>query len=141
MFASDGGDGTVRLWDVATRQPLGAPLTESAPTPRSVTFSPDGPELAFGDNDGAVELWDVATRAWLGLPLREQRDKVRTVAFSPDGKSLASGSDDHSIILWDLDDQSWARSACTVVKRNLTADEWATYMGDDPYQKTCPNLP
>jgi DNA-binding beta-propeller fold protein YncE len=141
MLASDGFDGTVRLWDVATRQPVGAPLAESLPTPRSVTFSPDGKSLAFGDDSGAVELWDVATRAQLGGPLREHRDKVRAVVFSPDGKILASVSDDRSIILWNVDDQSWARSACTVVTRNLTLDEWSTYMGDEPYQKTCPNLP
>jgi WD40 repeat protein len=30
---------------------------------------------------------------------------------------------------------------CSRVPRNLTRAEWKQYMGDEPYQKTCPSLP
>jgi hypothetical protein len=31
--------------------------------------------------------------------------------------------------------------ACSRLSRNLTRWEWRLYLGDEPYRKTCPNLP
>jgi hypothetical protein len=31
--------------------------------------------------------------------------------------------------------------ACARLTRNLTPEEWRQYLGDEPYRKTCPNLP
>ena len=66
---SDGDDGTVRLWDVATHRQIGGPLTGHAGPVTSVAFSPDGTTLASGDDDGTVRLWDVATHRQIGGPL------------------------------------------------------------------------
>lgn len=35
----------------------------------------------------------------------------------------------------------WKRLACRIANRNLTRQEWRQYLGDLPYQKTCPGLP
>ena len=43
--------------------------------------------------------------------------------------------------LWDVDLQSWLKRACAIANRNLTREEWGRYMGDQPYRKTCPDLP
>ena len=59
-LASGSADGTVRLWDVATRQQIGSPLAAHAGSVYSVAFSPDGKTLASGSGDGTVRLWDVA---------------------------------------------------------------------------------
>jgi WD40 repeat protein len=59
-LASGSGDGTARLWDVATHHQIGAPLTDPAGSPVSVAFSPDGKMLASGSTDNTVRLWDVA---------------------------------------------------------------------------------
>ena len=87
-----GGDGAVRLWDVATRRQIGGPLTGLGQM-RAVAFSPDGTTLASGGGDGKVRLWDVATRRQIGGPLTGP-DPVNAVAFSPDGTTLATGGDD-----------------------------------------------
>ena len=62
LLASADVDGTVRLWDPATGQPV---RTIQADRPRrsvnGVAFSPDGKLLASADADGTVRLWDPAT--------------------------------------------------------------------------------
>jgi WD40 repeat protein len=68
-LASGSYDGTVRLWDVTTRQQIGNPLTGHTGVVGAVAFSPDGKTLATGGYDGQVRLWDVATRQQIGNPL------------------------------------------------------------------------
>jgi WD40 repeat protein len=139
LLASAGLDATVRLWDVATRRPFGQPLRGHANFVFSVAFSPDGTLLASASGDETVRLWDVPTRQ----PLALLRHKIGaySVAFSPDGKLLASGSGDATVRLWDGDPPSWIARTCALANRNLSMDEWKSYMRDVPYRKTCPLLP
>ena len=64
-LAADNGDGTVRLWNVASPanpQPLGQPfLLDSGIGSGSMAFSPDGRTLATGTVDGTVQLWNVTS--------------------------------------------------------------------------------
>ena len=99
-LASGSDDGTVKLWDVATRENI-AILEGHWGEVTSVSFSPDGKTLASGSDDGTVKLWDVATRENIAT-LDRHRGSVSSVSFSPDGTTLASGSDDGTVKLWDV---------------------------------------
>ena len=68
-IASGSFDNTVRLWDAATGQPVGAPLTGHTGAVTSVAFSPDGTRLASGGDDKTVRVWDAATGQPVGAPL------------------------------------------------------------------------
>jgi WD40 repeat protein len=92
--------GEIRLWDVATHQPI-ATLHGHAGNIYGVAFSPDGKTLASGGADSTVILWDLAARRPVAS-LAGHTSRVHTVAFSPDGKTLASGGADAKIILWDV---------------------------------------
>ena len=61
-FASINIFGTVVLWDVATRRPVGSPFTASSAGTNRIRFSPDGRVLAVLGMDNKVTFWDVATR-------------------------------------------------------------------------------
>ncbi|KAL1663070.1 quinon protein alcohol dehydrogenase-like superfamily [Schizophyllum commune] len=99
LDASD--DGTVRLWNMATRLPVGDVLQGHDASALCVAFSPDGTRLVSGSADKTLRLWDLATGQQIGDALIGHEGLVRSVSFSSDGLRIASGSDDRSIRLWD----------------------------------------
>jgi WD40 repeat protein/energy-coupling factor transporter ATP-binding protein EcfA2 len=101
-LASGSADTTIRLWDVATGQPIGQPLRGHTHIVISVAFSPDGKTLASGSADHTIRLWDVATGQPIGQPLRDPAVDMDKVAFSPDGKIFASAGSSTAILLKDV---------------------------------------
>ena len=53
-------DKTVRLWDAATSQQIGAPLGDDAPVAQA-RFSPDGARIVAAISDKTARLWDLRT--------------------------------------------------------------------------------
>jgi WD40 repeat protein len=85
-----GGGSVARLWNLATRQPVGAPLSEGANSAYELAFSPNGKLLAAAETDGTVQLRDTATGQPVGTPLSADTHDQAGMAFSPDGKLLAT---------------------------------------------------
>ena len=125
---------------MALDRPSGVPLRGHTDSVLSVAFSPDGSILASGSADGTVRLWSTAYRQQIGPPL-VNGTTVTGLAFNRTGTVLASGSADGPIWLWDMDVTSWMQYACVIANRNLTLQEWQTYLGSAPYQPTCPTAP
>ncbi|MGW1103415.1 WD40 repeat domain-containing protein [Streptomyces sp. NPDC002540] len=99
--------GTVRVWDLATRQLVGRPLTgHTREVTVIATIDVAGrPSAVTGSNDGTVRIWDLATATQIGTPLITHRSALYTLAASiVDGRPTAvTGSGDDTLArVWDL---------------------------------------
>jgi WD40 repeat protein/energy-coupling factor transporter ATP-binding protein EcfA2 len=101
LLATASADKAVRLWEVDTGTPHGAPLEGDAAL-TGVAFSPDGKLLATASEDSTAQLWEVDTGKPRGAPLEGHADALTGVAFSPDGKLLATSSADKTVRLWNV---------------------------------------
>jgi len=104
-------DKTVRLWDVATAQPLGEPLQHEHPV-WSAALAPDGQTLVTGSGSmdgkvGELRFWstvaDGTAPTWRPLgPALAQDARVQTVLFSSVGNQFATLTAAGEARLWEL---------------------------------------
>jgi WD40 repeat protein len=97
VTASD--DGTARLWDVATGQPVGAPLTHAGPVTWAA-FSNDNRWVVTASGDGTARVWGTADGKPRTPPLRHG-PPLEHAAFSPDGTRVATCGQDKRALVWD----------------------------------------
>jgi WD40 repeat protein len=114
-------DGSVRLWEVATGRELRRFAGHSGRV-FGAAFSPDGKYVVSSGVDGTARLWDVQT----GQEVRRftgHTKEIRNVTFSPDGKYILTASNDGTARLWLADYHDAIGAVCTLLTRDLTADE------------------
>lgn len=111
LATADAANGTVQLWNVASRSALCPPLLLAPGEPAyDVAFSPDGKTLASSGGGLDIVLWDVESMI-AGTPLSRTLScpvvsmpwgGVVQVTFSPDGTLVASGGHNGTSRLWDV---------------------------------------
>jgi WD40 repeat protein len=107
-FAADGQTlaigsqfASAQLWDVATRQRIGLPLTGSGNAIYAMAFSPDGKILAVGTSVG-TELWSATTAIGNPSAILPDSGGVRSVTFSPGGILATGPYDDGTVRRWNV---------------------------------------
>ena len=99
-----------------------------------LTFSPDGSLLASADGDGRASLWDGTTGALLGtVDVGEEE----TVPVFLDEQAILLPYSDGSTYVWDSSLRYAVDTACRIVGRGLSRDEWKVAFGDLPYEDVC----
>ncbi|MER6004924.1 AAA family ATPase [Nonomuraea angiospora] len=105
LIASGTWEGTVRIWDAATGEPVGSPLAGHTDGIWSVAFGRAGNRdlVVTGSRDNTVRLWDAVTGALVGAPLTGHDDWVTSVAIGRAGDRdlIVSGSTDTALIAYE----------------------------------------
>ncbi|KAB5593569.1 hypothetical protein CTheo_2958 [Ceratobasidium theobromae] len=71
---------------------------------RSVAYSPDGSQVAFGCDDGTIGIRSAYDGSVIVDTFEGHTDLIPSVSFSPDGTRLVSGSNNGTIRLWNAND-------------------------------------
>jgi WD40 repeat protein/DNA-binding SARP family transcriptional activator len=101
LLATAGNDGSMVLWDLARRAPIGGPPLHPGGSVTAVAFSPDGRTLAWGVADSKVLLTRVPDSKVLDELATPGPTPPTALALSLDGKLLAAATLDGKVQLWD----------------------------------------
>lgn len=99
-LATASDDGTVRVWDLMTGNPL-AVLKGHEGAVNSINFSSNGKYLASASADKTIRLWDVEKGTFIRA-FEGHKKAVKSVVFNPAGDRLASASEDREAKIWDV---------------------------------------
>jgi hypothetical protein len=130
VIVSGGEDQTVRVWDLATGQPVGDPFTGHTGGVNAVATAQlaGRPVAVTGGSDATVRVWDLATGRPVGDPFTGHPGEVTAVAVAQlDGRPVVvSGRRGGTVLVWDL-------AAGTSVGAPFTdhsATVWAVAVGE-----------
>lgn len=103
-----------------------------------IDFSYSDSLMATSSLDGTVRLWDFTNLNNQPIVLSDHESWVLSIEFSPDGKKLVTSSDKpERLLVWSTKVKFLANDIKDKIKRNMTEDEWNTYVAEDvKYQKT-----
>ncbi len=139
LAASDAG--RIVIWDLETNT-IRRSLRGHKSSVTSLAFSPDGTLLASASLDQSARLWNpVSGDVLFEIDEPANPTEMIGVAFAGDGKTLATAGRSGSVRLWDMDTAHWTELACSIVNRNLTHEEWETFLPSETYRAACPALP
>ncbi|MCE7980867.1 MAG: CHAT domain-containing protein [Caldilinea sp. CFX5] len=146
VFSPDGSylatmaeDFTVHIWNTNNRQEIA--ILHHPMAVYSVVFAPDSSYLATYGQDHRIRLWNSTSGEQFGItpPTGLVRNSIM---FNADGSHLMTVSSNGTIRQWRMRIDELVEIACQSLSRNLTQEEWNTYLGEStPYHRTCSQLP
>jgi len=149
LGAAFGEDDKIHFYDVETMEEISNLYHGNEYVFENIALDPKGLFMASGgpptisdvrsDTGDVIQLWDLISKKPIKPRLPSEDDNiVYHLAFSPDGSKLATYSSGNSdLVLWDVTLESWRTYACWMANRDLTEEEWSTYLGDRPFRQTC----
>jgi energy-coupling factor transporter ATP-binding protein EcfA2 len=132
--------GLVKLFDLAARKDE-RQFTGHKAGVYDVEFSPDGKLLASAGADKRLQMWVLDNPEDLPVVMDNNNGFVWDIAFARGSDYLIAACHESEIRIWPTDAKFLASQICPKMSRNMTQEEWKTYVGTDiDYETTCVNL-
>jgi DNA-binding SARP family transcriptional activator/WD40 repeat protein len=147
-LAAVGESGRLDLWNVETGRAAFARPPSLGNSGTSVQWLPDRKTIVYGSWSGRAVLFDTARRTVRGVPIPVFRDaghgSFYIVPTKADRLELVPGyryvGQTREGVVYSLNPADWLAQACAVAGRDLTQAEWAAYVPERPYRRTCGEL-
>ncbi|GAB1295883.1 Echinoderm microtubule-associated protein-like 6 [Apodemus speciosus] len=123
-------DRSVRLWSLADHALIARCNMEEAV--RSVSFSPDGSQLALGMKDGSFIVLRVRDMTEV-VHIKDRKEVIHEMKFSPDGSYLAVGSNDGLVDVYAVAQRYKKIGECNKSLSFITHIDWSL---DSKYLQT-----
>lgn len=133
-------DGSVKVWNLDNAEMIiDLPGHDARIT--DIAFNQDSKLMASSSIDGKIYLWETENLNTQPIVMEDNGGFVFSLAFSPDGRSIVTGStEENRLIARPTSTGQLAQMICGLIGRNMTQNEWETYVGADvPYEETCPS--
>ena len=132
--------GNLELWDVEQRKLITTVKAHSAQV-NDIKFNPVRNQIATGSNDQTLKIFnykDISDLTETPITLSDHEGFVLSIQFSSDGQLIVTGTYDGQIISRPTHVDYLVRDMCDLVERDMTQEEWNTYVARDiPLEKTC----
>jgi len=127
------GSATVALLDPATLTTRFRSTGSHTAGVGLIQFSLDGGRFVTA-GEGRVGLWETRAGAFLGS-VRAEGDTG--VGFTKDSSDVLIASQEGAVSVWDPSRTAAVRAACRIAGRELTSQEWASYLPQQDYRRVC----
>lgn len=132
--------GSVKLYDLSGNK-ITKELTGHKAGVSDVEFSPHGFLLASAGYDRKLQMWVVDQEEDLPITMDNNNGNIWKIAFSKDSDYLLASCNNGEIRVWQTSSRMLAEQVCPKLPRNMTPEEWKTYVGNDiGYEPTCKSL-
>ena len=147
QLAVGGRLGVLSLFDVATGRLASEPVSMHDGFIQQVEWTLDGETIVTSGVDGRVALYDARNDIVRAVPLPGSSDPRVSANLQGythllpdiDGEIVAL-SGERTGHVYPLDPAVWLAQACAIAGRDLTQGEWARYLPERPYRRTCSSL-
>ena len=133
-------NGNVELWDISTRKKISEVKAHNAQV-NDIRFNPVLGQMATASNDKTLKIFNnIADLTEPPISFTDNEGWVLVINFSNDGRMVVSGSYEgvQNLIGRPSHADFMVTDICTLVTRNMTPDEWNTYVARDiPLENTC----
>uniref|UniRef100_A0A803SL06 EMAP like 6 n=1 Tax=Anolis carolinensis TaxID=28377 RepID=A0A803SL06_ANOCA len=122
LVVTGSDDRSVRLWSLADHALIARCNMEEAV--RSVSFSPDGSQLALGMKDGSFIVLRVRDMTEV-VHIKDRKEVIHEMKFSPDGCYLAVGSNDGPVDIYAVAQRYKKTGECNKSSSFITHIDWS----------------
>jgi WD40 repeat protein/energy-coupling factor transporter ATP-binding protein EcfA2 len=133
-------NGNIELWDIIENKKISEVKAHTAQV-NDIRFNPVLRQMASASNDKTIKIYNnIDDLTEPPINLTDNEGWVLVINFSSDGRMLLSGvyAGTPNLVGRPSHADYMVTDICTLVSRNMTQDEWNTYVARDiPLEKTC----